>query len=64
MEKVSESSQVVFDEAGHDNLDAVQQLLENDPELVRARDFYERTPLHLAASRDALRCVKFLLDKG
>ena len=64
MEQVSEISQAIFDAAGHDNLDAVQQMLEKDPELVRARDFDQRTPLHRAASRNALRCVKFLLDRG
>jgi len=67
MKQIPESLQAteaIFGAAAADNLDVVRQMLEKDPELVRARDFDERTPLHLAAGRDALRCVKLLLDKG
>jgi ankyrin repeat protein len=46
------------------NLKAVKTLVEQNPELVNARDKEARTPLHWACRGIHLEVVRFLVDKG
>ncbi len=46
------------------DLEAVKTLIEQDPELVNARDKDGRTPLHWACRGVHLEVVRFLVDKG
>jgi ankyrin repeat protein len=45
-------------------LDKVKLLIAKNPDLKRARDKMELTPLHTAASANKLEIVKFLLEQG
>ncbi len=45
-------------------LEDVKKLVEANPELVRARDEHQRTPLHLAAMKGRLEVCAFLLEHG
>ena len=58
------SAQTIFDAAREGDVDKVQQLLDADPELVRATDDDGRTPLHHAASRGHVEVATVLLDCG
>lgn len=42
----------------------VKQFIDGDPSLIAARDEYQKTPLHHAASAGNMEIVKFLLEKG
>ncbi len=46
------------------DLDKAKMLLENDPQLVNARDEADRTPLHWAARGVHLEMLKLLIEKG
>ncbi|MCJ7580275.1 MAG: ankyrin repeat domain-containing protein [Candidatus Aminicenantes bacterium] len=46
------------------NLSKVKMLLENNPELLEARNENDKTPLHFAAQGGFKEIVEFLLEKG
>ncbi len=46
------------------DLQKVQELIKNDPDLVNLKDISGRTPLHWAARNDHLNIVKFLVNNG
>jgi len=58
------SSEEIFKAAAEGDLVKVKALVEKDPELVKARDEEESTPLHGAAAAGHLDIVEYLLSKG
>lgn len=54
----------IFEAAEQGNLEKVQELVERAPELVKARDTEDETPLHKAAAAGHVAIVEFLLSKG
>ena len=54
----------IHDLAQKGDLEPVKALVEQNPELVNARDKDSRTPLHWACRGVHLEMVKFLVDKG
>jgi ankyrin repeat protein/L-ascorbate metabolism protein UlaG (beta-lactamase superfamily) len=57
-------SEEIFKAAAEGNLPRVQELVEKDPELVKAKDEEESTPLHGAAAAGHIDIVEYLLSKG
>ena len=58
------SSEEIFKAAAEGDLARVQELVEKDPELVKAKDEEESTPLHGAAAAGHIEIVEYLLSKG
>ncbi|KAK4423718.1 Integrin-linked protein kinase [Sesamum alatum] len=59
--RVSKTSQILW-HAHQNDTAAVRKLLEEDPTLVRARDYDNRTPLHVAAIHGWIDVAKCLLE--
>ncbi|KAL0408716.1 UNVERIFIED_CONTAM: Integrin-linked protein kinase [Sesamum radiatum] len=59
--RVSRTSQILW-HAHQNDTAAVRKLLEEDPTLVRARDYDNRTPLHVAAIHGWIDVAKCLLE--
>ena len=57
-------AQTVFDAVRADDVNAVTELLDADPDLVRATDEDGETPLHSAAWRSRYEAATLLLDRG
>ena len=54
----------LFDACEDGDLDQVKRILEADPDLLYATDYYFATPLHAAARTGHLPIVKYLTEKG
>lgn len=61
--RVSKTSQILW-HAHHNDANAVKKLLEEDRTLVQARDYDNRTPLHVAALHGWIDVAKCLIDYG
>lgn len=61
--RVSKTSQILW-HAHHNGAAAVRKLLEEDRTLVQARDYDNRTPLHVAALHGWIDVAKCLIDYG
>jgi ankyrin repeat protein len=61
--RVSETSQVLW-HARQNNVGALEKLLKQNPCLVNANDYDERTALHVAAFHGCTEAAKCLLDHG
>lgn len=61
--RVSETSQVLWN-ARQNNVGALEKLLKQNPCLVDAHDYDERTSLHVAAFHGCTEAAKCLLDHG
>lgn len=61
--RVSKTSQILW-HAHHNDATAVRKLLEEDRTLVQARDYDNRTPLHVAALHGWIDVAKCLIDYG
>lgn len=59
--RVSRTSLILW-HAHQNDIAAVKKLLEEDPSLVRARDYDNRTPLHVAAIHGWIDIANCLLD--
>lgn len=60
-ERVSRTSLILW-HAHQNDVSAVRKLLEEDPSLVDARDYDNRTPLHVAAIHGWVDIAKLLLQ--
>lgn len=58
------SPEEIFKAAAEGDLAKVQALVEKNPELAKAKDEEESTPLHGAAAAGHIEIVEFLLSKG
>ena len=58
------SQEEIFKAAAEGDLAKVQELVEKDPGLVKAKDEEESTPLHGAAAAGHIEIVEYLLSKG
>ncbi|XP_059317296.1 serine/threonine-protein kinase VIK isoform X1 [Lycium ferocissimum] len=61
--RVSKTSQILW-HAHHNDANAVKKLLEEDRTLVQARDYDNRTPLHVAALHGWIDVAKCLIEYG
>lgn len=59
--RVSRTSQILW-HAHQNDAAAVRKLLEEDPTLVNARDYDDRTPLHVAAIHGWIEIAKCLIE--
>jgi ankyrin repeat protein len=57
-------SQEIFDAIRNGDIGKVKELVENDPQLVKARNARQFTPLHVAADVNNENIVSYLLEKG
>lgn len=57
-------SELIFELVWQDNLAALNSLLDEQPELVHARDPYQWTPLHKASGASRERVAELLLRRG
>jgi len=57
-------AQEIFDAVRKGDLAKVKELVEKDPQLVKARDRNQTTPLHIAADMNNEAISKFLIEKG
>ncbi|MFC2162030.1 ankyrin repeat domain-containing protein, partial [Acidobacteriota bacterium] len=57
-------SQEIFDAVQKGDLTKVKYLVQNNPNLVKANDKNDDTPLHIAADAGHLEIVRFLIQKG
>ena len=62
--KPPDSAKEIIKAAKSGNVGKIQQLLEQDPALVSARDTDGSTPLHCATWKGQLEVVKLLLNSG
>ncbi len=58
------SHEEIFKAAAEGSLAKVQELVEKDPELIKARDGEECSPLHRASEAGHIDIVKYLLSRG
>ncbi len=58
------SNDDIFDAAKQGDLAKVQALVGKNPELVKAKDQNQRTPLYIAAAEGHLNIVEYLIEKG
>jgi len=61
--RVSKTSAILW-HAHQNDLGAVSKLLEEDPSLVNARDYDNRTPLHVASLHGWIDVAKCLIEFG
>jgi len=57
-------SQEIFDAAQKGDLEKVKALVQKNPDLVKATNNDDDTPLHIAADAGHLEIVRFLVQKG
>ena len=57
-------AQDIFSAVSNGDLSKVKELIEKDPDLVKARSPRKSTPLHLAAMIDSAEIAKYLIEKG
>lgn len=58
------AKQDIFSAAGLGNLTLIERFLQDDPDIVNARDGNRATPLHYAAATAELNAAKLLLKRG
>ena len=61
--RVSRTSSILW-HAHQNDTGVVQKLLEEERTLVHARDYDNRTPLHMASLHDWIKVAKFLIEYG
>lgn len=54
----------IFSMIANKNIDALQKLLEQNPDHVQCVTIHKQSALHLAVKQDNRECIKILLDKG
>lgn len=58
------SAQEIFDAVKEGNLTKVKELIENNNEVLNARNTNQSTPLHIAVSVSNIEIAKYLIEKG
>ena len=58
------SAQEIFDAVRNGDLSKVKELIENNPELVKAKNQRGAEPLHASVSLDHIDITKYLIEKG
>ena len=61
--RVSQTSLILW-HVHRNDAEAIRKLLEEDRTLVHARDYNNRTPLHVASLHDWIKVVKCLIEYG
>lgn len=56
--------QLVHEVASSGDVSKLESLLDEDPALVCAKGWFDRTPLHAAAQAGSLACVRLLVERG